>query len=177
MSGNNWQSPDWLLDRVRALGPIELDPCTVSSNPTGARRFITAEDDPCGLFSEWHRLADGGICFANPPYGRNEVGAWCAKILLEAERGCEIVGLLRGDTSTKWAHRLINAATLICFPPRIRFRAASGSPNFPNLIGYFGPRPRTFRRAFEDLGPIVAHVSRAREQRVNQRRQRRGECG
>ena len=84
---------------------------------------------------------------------------WAAKIIAEAEAGREIIALTRGDMSTAWARRMAIAAQLVCFPPRIRFRGATGSPNFPNFIFYYGPRPQTFRRAFEDLGPIAAPVS------------------
>jgi hypothetical protein len=156
MPGNEWQTPEWLLDLVRQHDDIAHDPCTNDTNPAGARTFVTATDEPCGLFSDW---PDDGLIYANPPWGRGCMDPWAAKIIAEAERGCEIIALTRGDMSTKWARQMAIAARLVCFPPRIRFRGATGSPNFSNTIFYFGPRPRTFTRAFVDLGPIVAPVS------------------
>jgi len=159
-SGNGWQTPDSILERVRTVAPIALDPCTVTSNPTHAKRNITAECDPDGLLSDWWTLADGGLVFCNPPYGRGHATEWATKIVAEAARGTEIIALTRGDTSTRAAWTMIGAATRICYPPRIRFKGATGSPNFSNAIYYLGPRPQTFRRAFEDLGPIVQPVTR-----------------
>lgn len=149
-------SPEYVLDRVRAVGEIALDPCTNDSNPTRARRFITATDEPCGLFADW---TTDGLVYCNPPFGRGFMDPWAAKIIAEAKSGREIIALVRGDASTRWARELITASTLICYPPRIRFRGATGSPPFSNAIHYLGPRPTTFARAFADLGPIVAPVS------------------
>jgi len=155
MSGNDWQSPETILKRVRAVGDIALDPCTNSTNPTRAPQFITAESDPDGLLSEWKVRADGGLTYCNPPYGRGHADAWACKIVHEAELGCEVIALTRGDMSTRSARLLINAAHAVCFPPRIKFKGATGSPNFSNAIFYFGPRRETFKQAFHDLGPVI----------------------
>ena len=163
-SGNDWETPDPILDPVRRVAPIALDPCTTRSNPCDARTFITAEDDPDGLFADWSVLSNGGLVFANIPFGRGVVAEFAQKIVHEAERGTEIIALTRGDMSTRWARQMTRAATLVCFPARIRFRGATGSPNFSNTFFYFGPRPQTFRRAFEDLGPIVAPISKPTNQ-------------
>jgi hypothetical protein len=50
--GDDWQTPDSILDRVRRIDRIALDPASVISNPTGADAVITEEDDPCGLFAD-----------------------------------------------------------------------------------------------------------------------------
>jgi hypothetical protein len=160
MSGNDWQTPETILDRVRAVDEIKLDPCTVASNPARAKRIVTPEHDPDGLLAEWSVIADGGLVFANIPFGRGVVAEWAAKIVSEAAHGAEIIALTRGDMSTKWARQMATAARLVCFPPRIRFRGATGSPNFTNTIFYYGPRPQTFRRAFADLGPIVVPITK-----------------
>ena len=162
--GNDWQTPDPILDRVRRVGPIGLDPCTVAENPTGARAIITKDDVPDGLEANWFGRAKGELVFANIPYGRGVVAEWAAKIVEEASRGVEIIALTRGDMSTRWARQMAIAARLVCFPPRIRFKGANGSPNFSNTVFYYGPRPETFRRAFEDLGPIVAPISNQKNQ-------------
>jgi hypothetical protein len=85
---------------------------------------------------------------------------WAAKIISEAAKGAEIIALVRCDPSTRWARELIKASTLICYPPRIKFKGATGSPNFSNSVHYIGPRPQTFIRAFRDLGPIVSPIAR-----------------
>lgn len=155
MTGNFWLTPETILDRVRAVGEIALDPCTNSTNPTRAKWFITAESDPDGLLSEWKVRAGGGLVFANPPYGRGHADAWAGKFVHEARLGCEIIALVRGDMSTRWARQLIHAAHALCFPPRIKFKGATGSPNFSSALFYFGPRREVFRHAFRDLGPVI----------------------
>jgi len=162
-SGNHWQSPDPILNRVRRVDVVALDPCTVAANPTGADAIITAEDDPCGLFADWAAVANGGLVYCNPPFGRGVAAEFAAKIVVEAAYGCEVIALTRGDMSTAWSRRMALAATLICFPPRIRFRDATGSPPFANTLFYYGPRPQTFRRAFETLGPLVTPITRRQE--------------
>lgn len=39
-----WQTPDEILERVRRVAPIALDPCTAVDNPTGAARFCVARE-------------------------------------------------------------------------------------------------------------------------------------
>jgi hypothetical protein len=155
--GNSWETPEWFLELVRRVDDIAFDPCTNSTNPTGARQFVTAEDEPCGLFCDW---PDDGLIFINPPFGRGYMDPWVAKIIAEVARGREVVALVRGDSSTRWARELIKASRLICYPPRIKFKGATGSPDFSNAVHYIGPRPRTFIRAFRDLGPIVSPIAR-----------------
>lgn len=168
MTGNLWETPELVLDRVRGVGEIALDPCTNSTNPTQAKRIITAESDPDGLLSEWKVRADGGLCYVNPPYGRGHAARWAVKIVLEAELGCEIIALMRGDMSTQWARLLIHAARAVCFPPRIKFRGATGSPNFSNAIYYFGRDAADFKRAFRDFGPVVLTTPTKRKQSHDQ---------
>lgn len=151
---NSWMTPEWLLDLVRRVGPIDLDPCTTTDNPTDARRFFTIEED--GLTKGWSGYASiDGLTYVNPPYGRGLMSLWVSKILEEAfGHGVEIIALTRGDTSTAWGRSLLYEAHAVCFPPRIKFRGATGSPNFANTIYYFGMREQRFANVFRDLGPI-----------------------
>ena len=158
MAGNFWQTPEWFLACVRSVDKISLDPCTVPSNPVGARAFRTPDDAPDGLATDWSAASRGGLVYANIPFGRGEVARWVDKVIAEVDRGVELVLLTRGDTSTSWARRLIHEGRpeLVCLPRRIRFRGAAGSPNFANLVFYFGRRPEAFARAFADVGPMLA---------------------
>jgi hypothetical protein len=169
MSGNSWQTPDWLLRLVRLIAVIMFDPCTVASNPTGAVEFRTIDDDPDGLTTDWLDASGGGLTFANIPFGRGAVALWIDKVIEEVTRGVELVLVVRGDTSTRWARRLIQEGhpPVICLPPRIRFRDSRGSPNFSNLIFYFGQRPEAFARAFGDLGPLLGPLSEFNSSRVS----------
>ena len=152
-TGNDWQTPEEILTRVRRVAPIHLDPCTFSDNPTGARSFFTLEDD--GLKWNWgYHVDPDGLVFVNPPYGRGQMRLWAPAIDSEAQRGTQIIALTRGDTSTSWARLLLERCDAVCFPPRIKFKGAQGSPNFANLLFYYGPRSLTFALEFETLGPI-----------------------
>ena len=67
-------TPAYVLEPVRQLlHGIDLDPCTESNNPTGARRFYALPDN--GLERSW----EGKSVFCNPPYGeaRNRWVARC----------------------------------------------------------------------------------------------------
>lgn len=160
-TGDSWGTPDWLLDRVRSVGPIFLDPASWPTNPTDAYYLRTAECDPCGLATDWAALLErcplpgNGLVFVNPPYSRGSMGPWAEKIRMEARKGVEIIALTRGDTSTKWAQQLLTSADKVCFPKRIKFKGAKGSPNFANLIFYWGPNTGHFWLEFIDLGPIL----------------------
>jgi hypothetical protein len=143
-------TPDWLLERVRSIDVIGLDPASCKGNPTKASVFLTPERD--GLTRAW---AFSGLVYVNPPYGRGFLIKWAQKAITEAEKGAEIVFLARGDTSTEWSRLLIDKCRGMAFPPRIKFKDAKGSPNFSNIIYYFGRRELLFYTAFATLGPVI----------------------
>lgn len=95
-------------------------------------------DDPCplngtgGLDREW-----GTSVFLNPPYSNPT--PWVKKAYEESLKGKLVVGLLRGDTSTKWFHDwVLGKAELRFFRGRIRF---NGKPApFPSIIAIWGKR-------------------------------------
>lgn len=153
--GNNRETPEWFLECVRYVNIIRLDPCTTRANPTRADYIRTIDCEPDGLETDWRHPGKRGLVFVNPPYGRGLMDGWARKICHEAGRGNEIIALVRGDTSTEWAHILFKECTFCCFPKRIRFKGATGSPNFHNLVFYFGPNLDVFRVAFGRVGPIV----------------------
>jgi phage N-6-adenine-methyltransferase len=147
---SDWQTPDWFLERVRRLGVIGLDPASCKGNPTKAAVWLTPERD--GLTRPWNY---SGLVYVNPPYSRGSMMKWAQKATSEALKGAEIVFLARGDTSTDWAHLLIDQCKAMAFPKRIKFKDAKGSPNFSNIIYYFGKDVMVFWSAFEELGPVI----------------------
>jgi hypothetical protein len=153
---STWQTPDHVLDRVRAIAPIALDPCTEPDNPTGAVRWITAEDEPDGLQAPWHEMAAGGLVFCNPPYtrGRGPLN-WAEKIDRESSVDCEIITLVPSRTDSKAFRKLAERAATICFwRGRISFRGAPAGAPFPSAFVYHGWRPECFLTAFADAGLI-----------------------
>lgn len=100
----SWQTPAEIVRlATRVLGNIDLDPCTVATNPVGADRVYTEADD--GLSQPWY-----GRVFCNPPF--NRIMPWVEKAIHEP---CAAVFFLApGWTSAKWWHRLSGAASARC---------------------------------------------------------------
>lgn len=147
---DTWRTPPEVLDRVRRLGPIGLDPCTAPDNPVGAPVFFTELDD--GLARSW---AGFGLVFCNPPYSQLRA-AWGLKIAREGLRA-EIVSLVPARTETEWFREACwSSASAVCFwYGRLTFVGGEASAPFPSALPYHGPRPEAFARAFEDDGRVV----------------------
>ena len=151
---DRWRTPEEVLDCVRGVGPIGLDPFTESDNPVGARHIYTEEED--GLRAEW---AGFGLVFANPPYSAGWLKKVARKVAAEAGAGCEIILLVPSDTSTRWHQSLRETARAYCAPAkRLRFlrppgdgREATGDRR-PSCVWYFGERPYLFCHAFQGMG-------------------------
>ena len=127
-----WYTPEEILDPVRAYfgGYIPLDPATIATNPTKARRFFTVEDN--GLAKAWSRKGT----FVNPPYG-DEWGmhAWTEKIHAEAAKGRTIIALLPMGSrfSTGYFQRdvLNEFVTAVCWVDhRVKFLDENGEPRY-----------------------------------------------
>lgn len=147
---DEWRTPDGVLERVRRIGPIGLDPCTSGENPTGAKSWLTERDD--GLTTGWAGL---GLVYVNPPY--STAAAWAVKVASEAERGVEIVSLVAARPDSRWFDRLVwDTAQAVCFwKGRLRFVGAPSSAPFPSALAYHGHRPWDFEAAFADAGKVV----------------------
>lgn len=168
-ASSTWQTPDCVLDLVRQLGPIALDPCTALDNPVGARVWCVAPDawnaerDDVhadmyldGLNEEWPTLAKGGLVYCNPPFGRG-VSAWLARCRAAAHFGCEVIALVPARVDTAWWNDFCAppAADAVCFwRGRLTFRGAPGPAPFPSAIVYHGPRKHRFADVFSTAGAI-----------------------
>lgn len=147
-----WQTPAEVLDLVRLVGPIVLDPCTTADNPTDACVFNTP--DCCGLSTSWACVSSPGLVYVNPPYGRALVG-WCAKIHSEAQAGREIIALTPARTDTRWWHAHMSKADAHCFwRGRMTFVGAPAGAPFPSVLSYFGERAKRFKTVFGPQGWI-----------------------
>lgn len=149
----DWQTPDCVLERVRRVAPIGLDPCTVESNPTGAWSTYTPEIDALKPGVLWWLPDDAGLIYCNPPYGRG-IGAWVDKCR-EAAAGETVIALLPARTDTRWFPWDADA---ICFwRGRLTFRGAPAPAPFPSAVVYWGTEANMLRfgRAFYDAGKIV----------------------
>lgn len=99
-------------------------------------------DDPCplhgdgGLDREW-----GTSVFMNPPYSKPT--PWCKKAYEESLKGKVVVGLLRGDTSTRWFHDwVLGKAEIRFIKGRLKFieegKSRTYPAPFPSIIAIWG---------------------------------------
>ena len=128
----DWATP-WELFRVWDIshGPFTLDVCATAKNRKCVAYFSPEED---GLVQTWQ-----GICWMNPPYGR-EIGRWLAKAVLETEYGNakRVVCLVPARTDTAWWHALVLPHAEIHFlRGRVCFEGAKYAAPFPSAIVIF----------------------------------------
>lgn len=117
---DNWSTPKEVYDALDAEFHFNDDPCPL----------FGAENGNDGLAREW-----GSSVFMNPPYSRGQMKLWCEKAYRESLKGKTIVGLLRGDTSTRWFHDwVLGKAELWFVKGRIKFGGSKTAPPFPSII-------------------------------------------
>lgn len=139
----DWATP-WELFRSWDIthGPFNLDVCATEENAKCDQYFSPQEN---GLSQPW-----GGVCWMNPPYGR-DIKNWVAKAVSEvkAGRASRVVCLLPARTDTAWWHEnvIAAAAEIIFLRGRIKFEGAKHSAPFPSALVIFegkkAPRART----------------------------------
>lgn len=128
-----WATPQSFFDKLNEQHNFTLDVCALESNAKCAN-FFSPDDD--GLKQQWH-----GVCWMNPPYGR-EIGKWVEKAYIEAVRrgSCKVVALLPARTDTKWFHDYIyqKVSVEICFiKGRLKFGDGKNSAPFPSMVVKF----------------------------------------
>ena len=124
-------TPPEVLDCVRRLGVIGLDPCSNARSEVGAR----VEWRRAGLDHEWLGY---GLVYVNPPYGR-DVQSWTRRCAETGDRGENVVGLLPVRSDSRWWHEDVARAAAICFwRGRLRFLGACSSAPFPSAVVFWG---------------------------------------
>lgn len=156
---DDWQTPECVLERVRRVDNITLDPCTSRDNPVGADSHIWWPDGD-GLAVDWRdhltAIVRRGVVYVNPPYSK--MAGWADKVAFEAQHGCpEIITLAAARPDCRWFSRLAwSSAQAVCFwKGRLRFVGAPSSAPFPSAVVYHGARPWAFEEAFHDAGKVV----------------------
>lgn len=110
-------TPNYVLEPVRrALGGIDLDPCTEPDNPTGAHRFYYLPTD--GLTESWE---GAWSIYVNPPYGKARE-PWVERCISAAEGGSSVVLLIPAATDTRIFQRALGTATCaVLIKGRVKF--------------------------------------------------------
>lgn len=160
-----WLTPPEFVEHLRAWDPIALDPCACRGQFVEARKKLYRRGDAVfggGLVADWKRIAGCRLVYVNPPWNNSSVilTAWSGKILVEAERRCEIIALLPGYTDTGWYQGLFpSSAAVLAWRGRFCFRRHDtkkrAPARFASHLFYFGRHPGKFRRVFADRGVFL----------------------
>lgn len=151
---NEWFTPQYYVELVRSvLGVIDLDPASheEAQKVVRAEAFFTKADN--GLTRPWH-----GKVFLNPPYARDLMGLFVAKLCEELTSGrvTEAIMLTNNDTDTSWFQKAGKKADMICFKERrLKFYKPDGTPSSPTqgqAFFYFGPNRTKFKAIFSEIG-------------------------
>lgn len=141
-------TPPEIVERILAMGEIDLDPCSNPSSIVPARERVMLPDN--GLCVSWARR---GLIFCNPPYS-NPL-PW-AKKWLDAD---EALMLVSTQTGTAWGSLLLATASAVCFfDHRLHFYlngVRQPSAQFSSMMVYRGRFPRTFGQCFYTAGNVL----------------------
>ena len=136
-----YETPQHVLDKVRAVGAIGLDPCTAEDNPTRARKFYTVKN-PAPSPDLWPALNAFEICFVNPPYADN--ASWLQAVI-DYKR--PTVCLWNASVGTRWWNKAIEAChDFVFWGKRIAYlnpatkQKVCGN-NFGSALFLFRPSP------------------------------------
>ena len=146
---DTWNTPAEIVDKVVEYfgGPVELDPCSNSSeNPNvPCLRCFTEEQD--GLSFQWN----ANSVFMNHPYSDSKSWIPYARHQFDEGNVQELIMLIKLDISTKW-YRSIADRPWIAINRRLRFGDATGAAPFQSALFYLGPDPSRFFQVFGELG-------------------------
>lgn len=121
-----WETPQDLFDRLDALYHFQTDVCAL---PENAKCSVYYTPDQDGLKQEWL-----GVCWCNPPYGRN-IGEWVKKAYLSE---AVVVMLLPARTDTKWFHEYcLPFGEIVFLRGRLKFGGCKTAAPFPSMIVTF----------------------------------------
>ena len=153
---NEWYTPaEYVAMARRVMGGIDLDPasCVEANVTVGAATIYTERDN--GLQKKW-----AGRVWLNPPYSRDLMPAFCAKLAEHVDAGDVTAAILvsHNNTDTGWFHRLADSCAAACFPSkRIRFYRGEdvAAPVNGQVFFYFGKDVRAFQSEFGRVGWVV----------------------
>jgi phage N-6-adenine-methyltransferase len=121
-----WSTPQEFFNILNEEFKFTIDVCATKDNAK-CSFYYTKEDD--SLSKDWE-----GICWMNPPYGR-EISSWIKKA---SESKALVVCLLPARTDTSWFHTYIyNKAEIRFIKGRLKFGDSKNSAPFPSMIVVF----------------------------------------
>jgi len=156
---NEWRTPQLVVDLVRQVGLIAIDPC---SGP-GSVVYATVEwdEERDGLKERWapYACVRDSLVYVNPPYGR-ALPRWIGRCADEAQ-DCTVLALVPARTDTRWWHEFVVAqAQAVCFwRGRLKFGLPPGyegpqnGATFPSALVLWSPLRRMADRFAAVLAP------------------------
>jgi len=164
MADPNWNTPKWILDLVRKLGPIDLDPCSNPMSIVGARHeYGNCPEIPGnGLWVKWekHRLI-----YVNMPF--DTIYPWTRKAkrtraLIRNNPECQICMTVPADrTETKaWDPIWESADVIALTKSRVNWLSKGRESNTTRgstAIVYWGLYEQLFTRIFASKCRILKY--------------------
>ena len=148
-------TPAWILDLVRSMSDIALDPCGNEWSTVGALTTWSLHTGDDGLARAWGPVANiDGAVFINPPYSKPL--PWCERAAEAARSGSEVFALVKNDPTTRWSAVLREVSSARCdFSRRVSFvggRHKSGQ--MASTMFYMGSAPYLFAHTFDAHGEV-----------------------
>lgn len=126
-----WETPQTFFDKLNRVFRFNLDVCATPDNAKCPQYFTP---DMNGLEQSWQ-----GVCWMNPPYGR-DISRWVEKAYKSGkEHGATIVCLLPARTDTRWWHNFCTAGEIYFVKGRLKFGRATAAAPFPSAVVVFRP--------------------------------------
>ena len=128
-----WETPQSFFDVLNKKYHFTIDVCATKEN-TKCTKFYSPEID--GLQQNWK-----GICWMNPPYGRDYTFKWVQKAYAKSRKdNCTVVSLLPAGTDTRWFHEFIynrQGVKVTFIKGRLKFGDSINSAPFPSMLVVF----------------------------------------
>ena len=138
---DQWATPQDLFNKLDSIFNFETDVCADASNAK-CDKFYSVEDD--GLKQDWE-----GVCWCNPPYGR-EIPKWIEKAYTSSvESNATVVCLVPARVDTRWWHDYCVKGEMFFIKGRLKFGEATSSAPFPSAIVVFRPSIKDLIEGFE----------------------------
>ena len=127
----SWETPQAFYDKLNKVFRFELDVCALPENAKCGSYYTP---DSNGLEQGWY-----GVCWMNPPYGR-EISKWVSKAYLSAkENGATVVCLLPARVDTLWWHNYCVKGEVYFVKGRLKFSESGNCAPFPSAVVVFRP--------------------------------------
>lgn len=131
---DSWETPQDFFDRLDEEFNFEVDVCALPENAK-CDKYYTPEID--GLKQEWT-----GVCWMNPPYGR-QIGRWMEKAYKShIENNATVVCLVPARTDTLWWHNYCMKGEIRLVKGRLKFSNSKDSAPFPSAVVIFSKDAR-----------------------------------